>query len=64
MPNGTYGGVRGEKFTKNYPLLDWFDWKRKLLQIIFIWFAKVLNISRIIKKIPITTCKINKIVIK
>ena len=22
MPNGTYGGVKGEKFTKNYPLLD------------------------------------------
>ena len=22
MPNGTYGGVRGEKFIKNYPLLD------------------------------------------
>ena len=24
MPNGTYGGVRGEKFVKNYPLLDFF----------------------------------------
>ena len=23
MPNGTYGGVRGEKFIKNYPLLDY-----------------------------------------
>ena len=22
IPNGTYGGVRGEKFIKNYPLLD------------------------------------------
>ena len=26
MPNGTYGGVRGEKFTKNYPLLDCQAW--------------------------------------
>ena len=24
MPNGTYGGVRGEKFIKNYPLLDFY----------------------------------------
>ena len=31
MPNGTYGGVRGEKFTKNYPLLDY---KRKIYIII------------------------------
>ena len=23
IPNGTYGGVRGEKFIKNYPLLDY-----------------------------------------
>ena len=29
MPNGTYGGVRGEKFIKNYPLLDY---NRKVTQ--------------------------------
>ena len=27
MPNGMYGGVRGEKFTKNYLLLDFLGKK-------------------------------------
>ena len=40
MPNGTYGGVRGEKFTKNYPLLD-----LNILKIMHInMLAKIYNI--------------------
>lgn len=30
IPNGTYGGVRGEKFIKNYPLLDYIFFNREL----------------------------------
>ena len=36
MPNGTYGGVRGEKFIKNYPLLDY-------ILIFFTEYSKINN---------------------
>ncbi len=40
MPNGTYGGVRGEKFTKNYPLLDHFVEKNYIYDIIVVVINK------------------------
>ena len=40
MPNGTYGGVRGEKFIKNHPLLN------RLFEAHLIFSAFYLNVKR------------------
>ena len=62
IPNGTYGGVRGEKFIKNYPLLDYviitkaiIKTKEMIARAIFVINDKINNCNNASSNICITS---------